>query len=143
MQRKRIGGTLHYRLAPHPERTRRQILALLEEPARQVNMHLSEGKEIVEVRVPLAINKGLALRQYVERLSLQGVLFAGDDRTDLDAVQEIVHLRDNGIAACSVVVQHADTLPILLESADIVVQEVQGMADLLRQIVAILFEGGR
>lgn len=135
VQRKRIGGTLHYRLAPNPEQARKQILAILEEPARTVNMHLSEGKRMIEVRVPLAINKGQALRQYIERLSLRGVLFAGDDRTDLDAVLEIARLRDEGIAALSVVVQHADTLPILLESADIVVQEVEGMAALLHQIV--------
>jgi trehalose 6-phosphate phosphatase len=140
VQRKRIGGTLHYRLAPDPEQARRQLLAILEEPARKANMHLSEGKRMIEVRVPLAIDKGQALRQYVQRLALQGVLFAGDDRTDLDAVQEIAHLRDKGIAALSVVVQHTDTLPILLESADIVVQEVAGMADLLRQIVEMLHD---
>jgi trehalose 6-phosphate phosphatase len=142
VQRKRIGGTLHYRLAPDPEQARRQLLAILEEPAAKVNMHLSEGKRMIEVRVPLAIDKGQALRQYVQRLALQGVLFAGDDRTDLDAVQEIARLRDKGMAARSIVVQHADTLPILLASADIVVQEVQGMADLLRQIVEILVKRG-
>jgi len=35
-------------------------------------------------------------------------------------------------------VQHADTLPVLLEHADIVVQEVGGMVDLLREIVEML-----
>jgi trehalose 6-phosphate phosphatase len=138
VQRKRIGGTLHYRLAPDPEQARQKILAILEKPARQLNMHLSEGKRMIEVRVPLAIDKGQALRQYVQRLSLQGVLFAGDDRTDLDAVQETPRLRSKGISALSIVVQHQDTLPILLERADLVVPEVDGMAALLRQIVAIL-----
>jgi trehalose 6-phosphate phosphatase len=140
VQRKRIGGTLHYRLASDPEEARRTILAILAEPTRQVNMHLSEGKRMIEVRVPLAIDKGQALRQYVRRFSLQGVLFAGDDRTDLDAVRETARLREKGIAALSIVVQHPDTLPVLLASADMVVQEVEGMVDLMRQIVAMLPE---
>ena len=74
----------------------------------------------------------------MQRLNLHSVIFAGDDRTDLDAVMEISRLRNDGIAALSIVVQHADTLPELLEPADIVVQGVEGMVQLLREIVAML-----
>ncbi len=135
IQRKRIGGAIHYRLSPHPQRARQRILSLLEEPARQINMSLSEGKRIVEVRAPLAVDKGQALRRFVEHFSLQGVIFAGDDRTDLDAVLEIGKLRQEGITALAIVVQHPDSLPVLLEHADVVVQEVDGMVELLREIV--------
>ena len=141
VERKRVGGSIHYRLSPHPQQARRKILALLEEPARSVNMRLSEGKRIVEIRTPLAINKGEALRRFAHRLGLHGIIFAGDDRTDLDAVTEILNLRKEGIAALSVVVQHADTLPALLEHGDIIVQEVDGMVRLLREIVQMLREG--
>jgi len=135
VQRKSVGGSIHYRLAPDPEEARQRILSLLEEPARKVDMRLGEGKQVVEVRAPLAVNKGYALRQFVQRLGLQAAIFAGDDRTDFDAVVEISRLRKDGIAALSIVVQHADTLPELLEHADIVVQGVEGMVDLLRQMV--------
>ena len=138
VQRKSVGGTVHYRLAPDPEEARRKILSLLEEPAQQFNMRLSEGKQIVEVRAPLAVNKGYALRQFVQRLGLHAVIFAGDDRTDFDAVKEISRLRNDEVAALSIVVQHADTSPELLEHADIVVQGVEGMVQLLREIVALL-----
>ena len=43
------------------------------------------------------------------------------------------------MAGLSVVVQHADTLPAMLEHADVVVQEVAGMVNLLRDMVDILF----
>lgn len=135
VQRKSVGGSIHYRLAPDHEQARQSIISLLKEPAQKANMRLGEGKQIVEIRAPLAINKGTALREYARRLGLRGVLFAGDDRTDFDAVLEIARLRQEGIAALSVVVQHADTWPELLEHADIVVQGVEGMVDLLRQIV--------
>jgi trehalose 6-phosphate phosphatase len=101
-------------------------------------MKLSEGKRVIEVRVPLNVNKGHALRNFVQRYALRGVLFAGDDRTDIDALVEIEHLRDEGVRALGVAVQHSDTLEELLNSADIVVQEVEGMVELLRSIVEAL-----
>ena len=135
VQRKRFGGSIHYRLSPDPEYTRQKIWSILEEPARQVNMILSDGKRIVEVRVPLKVDKGQALRSFVQRFGLHGVVFAGDDRTDLDAVLEIARLRQEGIAALAIVVQHPDTLPEMLANADIVVQGVEGMANLLHEMV--------
>ncbi len=138
VQRKRIGGSIHYRLSPNPAQTRQKLLSLLEQPARQLDMSLSEGKLVIEIRVPLPVHKGQALRQFVQRFSLRAIVFAGDDRTDLDAVVEITNMRKEGIAALSIVVQHHDTLPDLLEQADIVVQGVPGMVDLLREMVTIL-----
>jgi trehalose 6-phosphate phosphatase len=126
VQRKSVGGSIHYRLASDPEEARQRILSLLQEPARKLNMRLGEGKQVVEIRAPLAVNKGYALRQFVQRLNLHSVIFAGDDRTDFDAVMEISRLRNDRIADLSIVVQHADTPPELLEHADIVVPRRRG-----------------
>ena len=138
VQRKRIGGTIHYRLAPDPVETRQKLLSLLGQSAQQANMRLSEGKFALEIRVPLPVHKGWAIREFVERYGLSAIVFAGDDRTDLDAVIEITRMRKEGIAALSIVVEHHDTLPELLAQADIVVQEVAGMVELLREMVTIL-----
>ncbi len=138
VQRKRFGGSIHYRLATDPQETRQRILAILEQPARAVNMQLSEGKRIVEIRVPIAVNKGHALRRFSQRFALSGLIFGGDDRTDLDAVYEIARRRADAVLALSIVVQHPDTLPELLENADIVVQEVEGMVELLQEMVSAL-----
>ena len=135
VERKSVGGTIHYRLAPDPEQARQSILALLEEPAQRVHMQLSEGKRAIEVRVPLPINKGQALRTFAQRYELQGLLFAGDDRTDIDALLEIERLRLEGIKTLGIAVQHPDTLAELLTHADIVVQGVAGMVELLHKIV--------
>jgi trehalose 6-phosphate phosphatase len=90
------------------------------------------------------VDKGQALRRFVRRFGLRGIVFAGDDRTDLYAMQEIERLRKDGIeeagsidtiAALAIAVQHPDTLPGILEHADIVVQGVEGMVALLREIV--------
>jgi len=138
VERKRIGGTIHYRLCPDPEQARQMILSLLQEPAQRLGMRLDQEKRAVEIRTPLAVNKGQALLWFMLIYGLHGIIFAGDDRTDLDAVMEISRLRQQGIAALAIVVQHSDTPPALLEQADLVVQGVDGMAELLRQIVASL-----
>jgi trehalose 6-phosphate phosphatase len=135
---KHVGGAVHYRLSPDPEKARQTILSLITEPTKQATMHLSEGKCVIEIQSPVAVNKGQALRRFVRQFNLSGVIFAGDDRTDLDAVLEIQALKQEGIAALSIAVQHADTLPALLELSDIQVEGVGGMAQLLRMIIDLL-----
>lgn len=138
IERKCVGGSVHYRLCSDPEQMRASILALLDEPAQRVRMQLREGKFVIEVRPPVAIDKGWALRWFQQSQGLQGIIFAGDDRTDLDAVREIMRYQRAGMAARAIVVEHRDTLPELRESADVVVQEVEGMARLLQEMVEIL-----
>jgi trehalose 6-phosphate phosphatase len=141
VERKRIGGAIHYRLSPNPEQARATILARLTPLAQAANLRLSEGKRVIEIKTPLAINKGRALHTFAEHFSLQGLLFAGDDRTDLDAILAIESLRQEGLKqSLSIVVQHSDTPPELLAHADIIVQEVEGMAHLLADIVQTLAE---
>jgi trehalose 6-phosphate phosphatase len=141
VQRKRIGGSIHYRLSPHPREARRAILGLLEAPARRLGMGLGEGKRIVEILAPLPIDKGIALRRFAKRFALRSLIFAGDDRTDLDAILEAARLRDQGLTTQSIAVRQADTPPSLLEHADIIVEGVPGMVELLREIVEVL-QGG-
>jgi len=138
IESKRVGGAVHYRLCTRPEVERERILALLQEPANRLNMRLSEGKRVVEITPPLHIHKGEALREFARRLALRGVLFAGDDRTDLDAINALAALRTNGLATLAIVVKHPDTPLELLQKADVVVEEVEGMVLLLREIVQSL-----
>jgi trehalose 6-phosphate phosphatase len=136
IQRKSVGGSIHYRLAPNEEQTRQRILALLQEPAHQTHMRLRGGKKVIEILPPLDINKGQALHRFVQHFTLQGVVFAGDDLTDLDAVLEVERLRQSGLQAYSIAVRYADTLPALLEHANSIVDGVEGMAEKLREIVS-------
>jgi trehalose-phosphatase len=135
IERKRVGGVIHYRLTADHEQTRQLIFATLGEAAQKSHLTLSEGKKVVEIKAGVAIHKGTALRRFAHARHLKGLVFAGDDRTDLDAILELEQLRQDGISATAIAVQHDDTLPALLAHADLVVQEVPGMAHLLAQIV--------
>src|SRR5436305_8291127 len=44
VQRKSVGGSIHYRLTPDPEQARIRILATLEAPAKHAHMKIGEGK---------------------------------------------------------------------------------------------------
>ena len=138
LQPKSIGGSVFYGQAAEPEETRARLLALLKEPAQRLGMRIDETRLIIEILAPLAIDKGVALRRYVQQLGLQAVCFAGDDRNDLAAMLEIEHLRQEGLAACSIVVRHANTPPTLLEHGDVVVDDIAGMAAQLHEMVEIL-----
>jgi trehalose 6-phosphate phosphatase len=137
---KLVGGSVHYRLAPEPEKTRIAILNALREDTEASGFVLNEGKMIVDIKPQLHLHKGLALRRFVERHQLRGILFAGDDRTDLDAVLEIANLHASGLAALAVVVESPDVLPALIEHADLIVGGVPGMVTLLGEIVQTLRE---
>lgn len=138
VQRKHIGGSLHYRQASNPEQARELIFATLKEPAERMHMLLDEGKKVVEILAPLTTNKGTALRRFVDQFGLRAIVFAGDDRTDLNGILEIEKLRSEGYAALGIAVQHADTPPALLEHADIIVQKVEGMAQLMEEMNTFL-----
>jgi len=138
VQRKPVGGSLHYRLASDPEQARELILATLKEPAQRANMLIGEGKRVIEILAPLTTNKGTALRRFVNQFGLRAIIFAGDDLTDLNGLLEVEKLRQEGYAALGIAVQHHDTPPAMLEHADIVVQEVEGMIQLMGEINAFL-----
>src|SRR5438876_951523 len=93
VEHKSVGGAVHYRLAPDPEQARQNILDLLAEPAQRVHMKLIEGKRVIEIRVPLHINKGHALRSFLQLYALQGILFAGDDQGDIFPLLHILWLQ--------------------------------------------------
>jgi trehalose 6-phosphate phosphatase len=82
--------SLHYRLA---ERTAiPRITETVERIAKELGLRVTRGKEVLELRPPLEVNKGTAAVLWVKRLGMSGsasVLYIGDDRTDEDAFREL------------------------------------------------------
>ena len=86
--------SVHYRLARDPEVARDAILEFLTKAPESRGLTLREGKLMVEVRLPIPVDKGTALRWVVERRALRSALVLGDDSTDLDAFQAVSRLRE-------------------------------------------------
>ena len=94
--------SLHYRGAPRPDEIRRRILALLDQTLPPGRFVVAEGKMVVEVRPSLALDKGTVIERLVEEHGLGGVVFLGDDLTDVDAMSALRRLREVGPATLGV-----------------------------------------
>jgi trehalose 6-phosphate phosphatase len=82
--------SVHYRLAARPAID--GIADKVHNTARALGLKVTKGKEVLELRPPLDVNKGTAAVLWVSRLGLSSsasVLYVGDDRTDEDAFREL------------------------------------------------------
>lgn len=132
---KRLSGSIHYRLVDDPIHARTQLLAAAKRAAERHDLLVSEGRRIVELRPRAPINKGTAIVDLVEEWSLRGVLFFGDDVTDIDGFRALRSYREQaGIVAINVGVASPESPPDLFETSDIIVHGVDACVDLLTAI---------
>jgi len=127
-------ASVHYRLAPNLPIARAALLALLAPLTAAEGLLLTEGRALFEVRPPVPINKGLALRRLCAEYALDAVVMFGDDLTDVDAFLALRDLRAAGkVAGLSVGVVAPDgTAPSdVLASVDTIATGVTGVAALL------------
>lgn len=91
------------------------------------------GRKVLEIRPPVPIDKGQAVRTLIEETQVRGALFAGDDVTDLDAYDALDQLQAAGTlgATIRVGVRSSEGPPAIVERADVVVDGVRGMVDVL------------
>ena len=87
------------------------------------------GRKVLEIRPPVQVHKGQAVRELIRRANVDVALYAGDDRTDLDAFEAL----GNGVR---VGVRSDEETPAELESAaDVLVDGTRGVRELLRALV--------
>lgn len=129
---KRLSGSIHYRLAPDPDAARSVLLPLTMDVAQHSGLVVTSGLQVIELRPSAVVNKGTAIVDLVARHRLRGVLFFGDDLTDVDGFKAISVLRESGtIDALLIGVVSPETHPSVLSHADVVVSGVAGCAALL------------
>jgi trehalose 6-phosphate phosphatase len=92
---------------------------------------------VLEVRPPVQFDKGSGVSAFLADTDADAVLYAGDDRTDLDAFRAIVRLAEEGRigTAIRVGVRSDEAPEEILAEADIVVEGPDGVKDLLRLLV--------
>lgn len=118
---KRVSVAIHYRMAERPEQVEHTMLRLLRPFVDDQQLHLIEGRLVVNLLPAVAIDKGAATRRLVERHGLRSVAFFGDDVTDIHAFRVLHAIRGEGIA---------ETLAIGVDSPE-GPPEVRAEADLL------------
>ncbi len=141
-EEKGTGASIHYRSTSNPSAARTQMISLLSELVKGTGIKLVEGRRVVELRPASNADKGTALIEILCRYDVGGAIYAGDDRTDLDAFAGIRRWADQeGTRAVTVGVISAEMPPELGEQADVTVEGVEGWADLLDALSEAMHAG--
>ena len=141
VENKGVTGTIHYRLAPDQIAAATLLEPLAREAATRHGLRLTLGRMIFEVRPALAVNKGTAIRELAQDLDLRGIVFFGDDVTDVDAFRALRELREAGEAATlRVGVLGPETSPAVLAEIDVSLNGVAACAATLLALAARLVE---
>jgi trehalose 6-phosphate phosphatase len=134
---KRAIAAFHWRGAPDEDAAEEAVRAIAER-AVAAGLHTHWGRKVLEVRPPVAIDKGRGVRRLLSGHDLAAGLYVGDDVTDLDAFAGLRALVDEGElgAAVCVGVRSDETPPRLEQAADLLVDGPSGVRELLRVLVA-------
>ncbi|MGZ4276768.1 MAG: trehalose-phosphatase [Solirubrobacteraceae bacterium] len=91
------------------------------------------GRKVLEVRPPVALDKGRGVRQLLLGARMRTALYTGDDRTDVDAFDALRALVAEGIleTAVCIGVRSEETPSELEAGADVLVDGPTGVRDLL------------
>jgi len=97
-----------------------------------------QGRKVLEIRPNVAVNKGIAVAALVPMRQIDAALYAGDDRTDVDAFQGLRTLAEDGELSTVVCVAVAsdETPPEVPANADLTVQGPEGVVALLEELAA-------
>jgi trehalose 6-phosphate phosphatase len=128
-ERKPLSVSFHFRRADDQDAAR-VYLTRVAQAAEAEGFVPRWGRMVLEVRPPVAADKGTAVRALVSRARVRRALYAGDDRTDVDAFHGLDGL-DLGVR---VAVRSAEAPPELLAAADLVVEGPDGVLELLRRL---------
>ena len=95
------------------------------------------GRKVLEVRPPVALDKGRGVHSLLRDADLDAALYAGDDRTDLDAFRALRECVDGGRLQHALCVGvRSDETPAELESgADVLVDGPRGVRQLLEALL--------
>jgi trehalose 6-phosphate phosphatase len=126
---------LHWRRRPDLETEATDLGRRL---AAEFGLRLEPGRQTLELRPPLDVDKGTAVEELASAAS--AALFIGDDRGDLAAFDALTRLVDEGrlAHAVRVAVRSAEAPAELLERADLVVDGPRGALRLLDELVALV-----
>jgi trehalose 6-phosphate phosphatase len=121
----------HYRQADDEQEAARRVDELAA-AAEAAGLTAHRGRRVLEIRPPVAIDKGVAVRRLLDGRPISRALYAGDDTTDLDAFRG---LDEAGLdVALKVGVGSAEMNPRMLNAADFVVDGPPGLLEFLRQL---------
>jgi trehalose 6-phosphate phosphatase len=126
----------HWRGASDEELARSRLEGLARS-AEDSGLATHWGRKVLEIRPPVPVSKGRAVREIVERANARAALFAGDDTTDLDAYDALDALVAEGAleSAVRVGVRSEEGPAAIVERADVAVDGPAGVVAVLEGLL--------
>jgi trehalose 6-phosphate phosphatase len=126
----------HWRGVPDEDAARTRLEGVAQE-AEADGLDFHWGRKVLEIRPPVPVDKGQAVRELVERSGVRAALFGGDDATDLDAFAALDSLVAEGAlaAAVKIGVDSSEGPSGIVEQADHVVEGTDGFIAVLEALV--------
>jgi trehalose 6-phosphate phosphatase len=134
MEDKGVTLSFHYRTAPDQTAARTFLDNEVAPRAEAAGLRVTHGRKVMEVRPPVDVNKGTAVRRLVSRSACARAVYFGDDVTDVDAWTALRELAGAGEleAAAAVAVVGHETSNAVRHQADVTVNGVEEALDLVR-----------
>jgi trehalose 6-phosphate phosphatase len=134
LEDKGVTLSFHYRTAPDQLVARNFLDDEIAPRAEAAGLRVTHGRKVMEVRPPVEVNKGTAVRQLVSRSGCVRAVYFGDDVTDVDAWTALRELAGAGVleAAAAVAVVGHETSDAVRHQADVTVNGVEEALDLVR-----------
>jgi trehalose 6-phosphate phosphatase len=129
VERKPLSLTFHFRRVDD-EAAARAYLTRVADAAETAGLIPRWGRMVLEIRPPVAADKGTAVRALITRAGVSRALYAGDDTTDVDAFRGLDGLE----LGVRVAVDSGEAPPDLVAAADLVVDGTAGVLALLRAL---------
>jgi trehalose-phosphatase len=128
---------LHWRGAPD-EAAAEAWAAERAAAAEEAGLATHHGRKVLEIRPPVATDKGGALASLLEGREISTALYAGDDRTDVDAFRMLEEMRSSGRleAIARVAIASEESPPEVAAAADVIVEGPPGFIAVLEQLAA-------
>ena len=132
---KGITASIHYRNTP-PE-VGEKCVEFVKAEGERLGLRITVGRGVIEARPPIRADKGTAVRALVDEYEPKRAMFIGDDTTDLDAFRELAELRKEGRLEeiLRVGVSSEEGPQEIVSEADLVVEGVEGVGELLRALL--------
>jgi trehalose 6-phosphate phosphatase len=129
-------AAFHWRGAPD-EGAAEEAVREIARRAEKEGLAVHWGRKVLEVRPPIALDKGLGIATLLRGAHVDAALYVGDDTTDLDAFRGLRAMVDAGTlsAAVCVAVNSDEAPPELSQEADLAVDGTAGVRGLLEALL--------
>jgi trehalose 6-phosphate phosphatase len=129
-------AAFHWRGAPDEEAAEAAV-GEIARIAQDEGFAIHWGRKVLEVRPPVALDKGIGIARLLRGVPVAAAVYVGDDTTDLDAFRELRALTQSEALqnALCVAVGSDEAPPELAREADLTVDGTGGVRELLEALL--------